>query len=302
MRLEDIADHMRAAGLAAPILPTMLVNVHFMPIFVNFLCSFRALAPEQGILFLAQDRRTQDMLRRRGECSYLLGVDMAPEHRTAIEGLSEGADGLSYGSTVYQTLMHERTDAVRRLLLHNMTLLLEDADTLWLRDPRPLFADIARLGFDMAGIDDSYENICGGFLFMRPTPATVALWSNMTERHGAELRRIVEKRRSPELWSEQSELNKLLYTEGWAKDQRVRLKVLPADQFLTGQHAFAWGWSLKPALVVHNNFSRGQTYKMERFRKRHLYFVREGVDLDHVDAVCLPLVVPEDPPKPAAVP
>jgi hypothetical protein len=289
--LDGIVAGLRDAKVAEPFVVTMLVNKAFWPMFLNFLCSFRSVdGPIPAILFLAQDEGTHKQLLEHGECSYLI------QAKDDAHALSDGSRDLEYGQLEYQQLMQRRTSAVMALLERNVSVLLEDADTMWLRNPVAILQHQVRKGFDIIGEEDTPENICGGFLLLRATEATKDLWRTLTERHRSVLQDLITRKKGPQLWSEQSELNRLLYEMHYVRDGRIRLYILPASKFPNGTHVFAWNWELAKMYVLHNNFSRGAAYKRARFQARKLWIVREGVvDLFTTDKVCrrrepLPLV------------
>src|SRR5690242_878923 len=89
---------------------------------------------------------------------------------------------IGYYNPEYHTMINARTKAVLQILRLGYSVLLSDVDSVWLRNPFPY---LDTKNYDIIGQNDRSDEettLCGGFLLLNPTPATIDLWTEVTFR------------------------------------------------------------------------------------------------------------------------
>lgn len=161
---------------------------------------------------------------------------------------------------------------------------------LIVKDPFPyIYEDY---DYDMVGQNDKdmYENatqLCGGFLYIKSTRATVDFWTEVSSRHDTMLR---SNKRSGQNWiiTEQvcrDEVTLIIYKE--YIDQLLNVEktfidlkwsTLPADKFPSGLNYFFKNLTIPNPVVLHANYNpHGSKGKAKNFVERG-YWVVDGDD------------------------
>ena len=126
--------------------------------------------------------------------------------------------------------------------------------------------------FDIA-ITDDYGEVCGCFVALCATAATIHFWSQVTTQHRDLIRYTLDNVRAFDE-SEQKILTRLLY----GKEYKRSLSVfqLPKDYFPSGYEYFnlqTHRVRARPPAVVHNNFIIGKALKRARFQRYGMWSV-----------------------------
>ena len=129
-----------------------------------------------NFLFHAADEAIYQRLLDLGAPVVYYESDPAREFRLAN---TPGAHAVDYGTVAYQALMNTRTTLIYKILQKGYNVLLSDVDIVYLRNP----FQYLNTSLDLQGGAHKGNKVTGGFLYLRATAATKALWARIVSRH-----------------------------------------------------------------------------------------------------------------------
>ena len=180
---------------------------------------------------------------------------------------------LRYGQHAYFEYMMFRSNIILFLLQQNVTIWLTEADAVWFRDPTTAVSSSTADYVTMNDETPPKKMVQGGFQFLRPSTATISIWSRMIP--------VLQNKLNLNFlfalfdWStEQAMLSDLLKATGQPK-----VEWLNAHRFVSGIY-YKNAKNYKDPIVVLNNWIRGIDAKTERAKRWGHWFLGE-------DGTCL---------------
>eukprot|EP01032_Pedospumella_encystans_P010486 gene10486-12250_t len=277
------------------IIVLLLVTRGYADMLTNFLCSARALN-FWHFLILTHDAEIINIatIFNVGYYSppmtftYATPASNSTMHHNANDdnNTSSTPADADFGTIRYQELIYSRTELTLQLLLCGYLPIIADVDAVWLSNPLEQLpwsqAYLPTLSqqqdsslpsaFDIA-ITDDYGEVCGCFVALRATAASIHFWSQVTTQHRDLIRFTLDNVRAFDE-SEQKILTRLLY----GKEYKHSLSVfqLPKEYFPSGYEYFnlqTHRVRARPPAVVHNNFIIGKALKRARFQRYGMWSV-----------------------------
>ena len=266
----------------------LLVTKGYIDMLINFLCATQRI-DVSNILVLTQDAEVVRIARL-----FQVGVYIPHSSSSTVETVSDA----DFGTLQYQELVFSRTELAMELLFAGFQPVIADIDAVWLSHPlqhlpwSALSSGGSRSNsnsggsksisttpsiegkqqheeFDIAITDDNGE-VCGCFVALRHTDATVRFWNVVYIAHRELIQAAIQSGNFKSLdESEQKILTKLLYKEEYTAELSV-LK-LPEAAFPSGYAYFTLQTHRiqqeTAPVVVHNNFIVGKSLKRARFQR-----------------------------------
>jgi hypothetical protein len=239
----------------------------FHEMLLNWMCSLRRLNLLDRVLIYVTNKE--------------FGIDLVnkykiPEHQLVIEPDDMINDVLKYKTLNYQRLMAKRTQFIDQVLNLNYTILLADNDAIWMQNPIEFIRkEYANKSFDLLAQNDNMKTnssqICGGFIYMKPTTNMKALWHSVAKKH---THLVMNEQQY--LITEQVLLNQFLKSSG------AILIYLPTEYYPSGYFMFK---EFKPeekkrVHVIHNNWIVGTQKKIERFKQYNIWWLLDSDEKD----------------------
>ena len=211
----------------------------------NWLCSLRKVGLEKAVYIVAFGSDA---------CSSLAPTGIA------CKNAEQTPSAANYGQEGYQKMLEIRTREILRLLGCGTTILVTDADVVFLKDPLPTLRALSE-GKDMLFQGDSVDHqvadsvipyvanyACLGFMYLKPSPGTTALWEG------------VHNFQKNFYWNDQAAVNVCLRHPTFL--MTVKWSVLDYWQFPNGIQFFKRKVPVKDAFIVHTNFVLGGLSKV----------------------------------------
>ena len=281
--LMNIWQSVRHHSSADSIIILLLVTKGYLDMLINFLCATQRI-DVSNILVLTQDTEVVRIARL-----FQVGVYIPHSSSSTAETVSDA----DFGTLQYQELVFSRTELAMELLFAGFQPVIADIDAVWLSNPLQHlpWSALSTSGsgsstststtasiegkqqeeeeFDIAITDDNGE-VCGCFVALRHTDATVRFWNVVYIAHRTLIQAAIQSGNFKSLdESEQKILTKLLYKEEYTAELSV-LK-LPEAAFPSGYAYFTlqtYRIQQETApVVVHNNFIVGKSLKRARFQR-----------------------------------
>lgn len=205
----------------------------------NWLCSLRKVGLEKAVYVVA------------------FGVDICTSLDPGIvcTNAEQAPNAASYGQEGYQKMLEIRTREILRLLSCGSTILVTDADVVFLKDPLPTLQALSE-NKDMLFQGDSVDHhladslipyvanyACLGFMYLKPTHGTVMVWEG------------VYNYQRNFYWNDQAAVNVCLRHPAFL--MTVKWSVLDYWQFPNGIQFFKRKAPVENAFIVHTNFVMG---------------------------------------------
>lgn len=198
-----------------------------------------------------------------GEAAYVVsfGVDLclSLDSRVACKSVEKTPHAASYGQEAYQKMLEIRAREILRLLGCGSTILVTDADVVFLKNPLPTLQALGK-NKDMLFQGDSVDHqvadslipyvanyACLGFMYLKPTSGTTTLWEG------------VHNYQKNFHWNDQAAVNVCLRHPVFL--MTVKWSVLDYWQFPNGIQFFKRKAPVEDAFIVHTNFIMGGVNK-----------------------------------------
>ena len=222
----------------------MTVNNGYFDFFLNWLHFYKKLNLKRPVIVMAEDYKVFLKLKELNVSSFV----------NVQRGLNDSRGAaVTFGSKGFDELTASRPTYILQYLEKGMNVLYADTDSVWLRDPFPFFTG----NFDIwMQVDVLPDNMCTGFIALKSNNSTV----NLTKRWKASLKRHLQ--------FDQTAFNAVY------KTSPVHLKQLDMNFFPSGLLYFEKfsKYQQENVVIVHNNFIRSHTKKLNRFIKYNLWF------------------------------
>ena len=210
----------------------------------NWLCSLKRVGLDEAVYIIAFGD---------GVCPSL------SSSKVACKSVENAPPAARYGEQGYQKILQIRTREILHLLDCGHTILVTDADVVFLKDPLPKLSLLSE-NKDMLFQGDSVDHevadslipyvanyACLGFMYLKPTPGTSALWTG------------VYNYQMKFYWNDQAAVNVCLRHPSLIMS--VKWSVLDYWQFPNGIQVFKRKASIEDAFIVHTNFIMGDVNK-----------------------------------------
>ena len=218
------------------------VNHAWLGLARNWICS----AQKVGLV-----NKTLLISFEAGVCEQLAGAACYEYPNAAIGGATFGQQG-------YRNFVFKRTEVILKLLACGYTLIVVDADVVFLQNPLPYMQEKID-GKDIVFQTDSvsvsfvdnvlpylFQYLCGGLIYTRSNWATRYLWMSILQFQ------------KEYFWNDQAALNVCIRHHS----QFVRWNVLSSDQFPNGPQYFMYWQRSSRNMMVHANHFTAKAEKM----------------------------------------
>ena len=204
-----------------------------------------------NFLYVTSDKAASSLLDQHNIPNYLIFEDR------------DGKRASKYRTKSYTRKTHIKTKIILQALKHGFTVLIVDADIVFLKNPLPFFSCS---DCDIQMQWDGFEGNTG-FYLVRPTKAAIDLHS--------EALAMVEI--SPKLTNQET-IDRAL--EAMQRRKKIKMVYLPETEFPNGRTYFELGQRMfagdnpcKSCVIVHNNWIVSGAAKEYRFKEHLLWFV-----------------------------
>lgn len=209
----------------------------------NWICSLKKVGLDEAVYIIAFG---EDVCRSLGP-------------KVACTSVEDTPPAARYGEKGYQKMLEIRTREILHLLNCGHTILVTDADVVFLKDPLPRLSLLGKykdILFQGDSVDHEFADslipyvvnyACLGFMYLKPTPGTIALWEG------------VYNYQKKFYWNDQAAVNVCLRHPSLVLS--VKWSVLDYWQFPNGIQFFKRKSSIENAFIVHTNFIMGDVNK-----------------------------------------
>jgi len=252
----NAGDAAAAVHAARGFVNLQILNRGYLELTKSWICNVRAFPGVlAGTLFVATDRVSYDALRA-----------FDGSLRVSLEPYASPPE-LKYGEAAYYHLMLFRTTLLQRLLARGVVVWLTESDAVWLRDPtRTVLATAGDL-VTMSDTPPPQQMTQGGFLLLRPTPATVRVWARLAAQLARTMARAAPGEDMGDRGSEQLMLDALVRSE-----PGLRVGWLDPALFVSGQYYQRAPSAASPSVIL-NNWIIGNAAKKKRAQTWRHWFV-----------------------------
>lgn len=259
------------------------VSQPYLPFLVNWLISVARHRRHQAVLVIAEDYATLYAVNERW-----------PGHAVLVPPAPALQQAHKFGSQGFFNFTSRRPRHLLQVLELGYSVLYNDVDMVWLKDPFTYFKGAYDVYFtdDMTKVKPPNHShklpppgkkgrtyICSCMLYIRPTSGGKLILRNWIEELEAQP------------WSQHAKANDQPGFN-WALNKTadmVKLYLLPQQAFPTGGLYFkneTWRSETRgKQAIVHNNYILGFEKKIKRFHDFNLWFVDEGDDNDPTEAL-----------------
>lgn len=250
------------------------VSQPYLPFLNNWLISIQRHGRQHGVLVIAEDYATLYTVNERW-----------PGHAVLVPPAPALQHAHRFGSQGFFNFTSRRPRHLLQILELGYSVLYNDVDMVWLKDPFPYFKGNYDIYFtdDMATVKphdhphalpapgkNGRTYICSCMLFIRPTPGGKRILKKW----------IKEVKAQP--WSPKVKTNDQP-AFNWALNKtasKVNLYVLPQQAFPSGGLYFkneTWrNETQEKHVIIHNNYITGFEKKIHRFHEFKLWFVDDN--------------------------
>ena len=243
-----------------------LLNEGYVPLTQSWICNAKHFPGViERTLFIATDRPAYVALTRWDATLNVVHIDyQAPKD-------------MSYGQYAYYAFMLFRTRLICYLLASNFTLWLIESDAVWLRDPSE---EVFTTKGDMLTMSDRRPpalSLQGGFQLLRPSNATVNVWSKLAKQFEATMVRFSAGDYLGDSGNEQIMMDTLIRAE-----PDLHFAWLDPKHFLCGLYYKDpdYAATADEPMVILNNYIVGNSAKIERAKQQGHWFLKENGKCD----------------------
>jgi hypothetical protein len=212
-------------------------------LFQNWYIYFLKLFVQYPVIVIAED----DIVFKKLKSDQYASIQV---HRSDYINISNAS---TYNTQLFRKLMSVRATHILMYLPYTRYLLFSDVDTVWLHDPIPYFKG----NYDMWMPMDR-KLYCAGFFAIRSNRETENL-----------IRKWEEK------LMEQPSVNQMVLNRLIQMSKNVKIAKLNESLFPSGDKYFKENSEKDRAnaVIVHNNFIKGITTKIDRFKAFNLWSI-----------------------------
>lgn len=271
--LESLLSYVRTGSSGTIFLS--VINRNFISFARSWMCNMELLNIRvKTVVWVATDVVAYDAMKViPGVQAFLL---------QGMSGAENEKRGSKYGTPGYWDLMLSRAKLVRELLDRGVSVLLFDADQVWLQSP---MYDVSRAVLDpevdVVGTVVSMEEVGGNFVFLRATNRTRVMYSALCDMFEEDyLKNGMDKKDSSskmKIRNDQTILSSFVHkNDKWKKLYRCKFHALDRDLFLDGRW-YKGAYRSKPRthypVIINNNYIEGNDEKIKRARKFGHWFL-----------------------------
>jgi Nucleotide-diphospho-sugar transferase len=255
------------------------LNAAFVDMTKHWICNVGSMHNVlERTLFVALDLAALDALRHFESSLNVVLVHFGDDKN------ERGHGELVFAQASYFRTIEWRTSMIDRLLRRNVSLFLTEADSAWLRNAFDDI-DVLNVSHDIVVLDDAYvrngnverRRVTGGFLYLRPTRATKALWREVARQQ----RVAVNKKRYLPGASSMADVGAneqpilTAVSNRMVAEGALRMRWLDVDKYRSGR------WYLHAATATHQedaavqlfNWKKGIAGKAARAKLHNHYYL-----------------------------
>lgn len=234
------------------------LNAGYVEMTKSWICNVRSFKNVlNATLFLTTDHEAFDQLHRFDTNLNLVRI------------LYSAPKNMAYGQYSYRKYMLFRANTIVRLLQENVSVWLTESDAVWLKDPTDLVQNSTGDFVTMSDGLPPEKLLQGGFLFLRPTPRTLALWTRMRAEIKAKIETVQVGMDMGGFGSDQLTLNTII-----KKEKDLHIHWLDPQKFVPGLYYKNPKAYVLPVVVL-NNWIIGNKAKKERAKKWGHWFLQQ---------------------------
>lgn len=254
-----------------------VINRNFVEFARSWMCNMELLKIDVStVVWVATDAVAWEAMRA------VKGVEVF-----LLQGMSGAEDeerGSTYGTPGYWDLMLSRAKLVRELLNRGVSVLLFDADQVWLKSPmEDVNNAIVDPDVDVVGTVVSMEEVGGNFVFLRATNRTLVMYSALCDMFEEDyLKHGMDKKDSStrgKIRNDQTILSSFVHkNEKWRGIYQCKFHALDRDLFLDGRWykgAYRSNPRTHNPTIINNNYIEGNNDKIIRAIKFGHWFLAQ---------------------------
>lgn len=250
-----------------------IINEAFLSFAFSWMCNTEGMNIHDHIIYITTDSESKKMLDLHWEKTNSKSV--------YIPSLNLHGDQ-EYSKVGYVKIMNVRTQLILLMLVNNISVFLFETDCVWLSNPMPEIRSSLK-SYDMLLVQPTRgKGVLGGFMVLKPTEATISLWSNLSVQMWKLLMKIQslpENKEISKIENDQVYLSKLIKM----KYAQINVGFLSNKKFSDGKwYEFTENeQSQYTPLIINNNWIAGNKKKKERAEQWGHWFLRDNITCDH---------------------
>lgn len=250
-----------------------IINEAFLSFAFSWMCNTEGMNIHDHIIYITTDSESKKMLDLHWEKTNSKSV--------YIPSLNLHGDQ-EYSKVGYVKIMNVRTQLILLMLVNNISVFLFETDCVWLSNPMPEIRSSLK-SYDMLLVQPTRgKGVLGGFMVLKPTEATISLWSNLSVQMWKLLMKIQslpENKEISKIENDQVYLSKLIKM----KYAQINVGFLSNKKFSDGKwYEFTENeQSQYTPLIINNNWIAGNKKKKARAEQWGHWFLRDNITCDH---------------------
>ncbi|MFC1852297.1 putative nucleotide-diphospho-sugar transferase [candidate division CSSED10-310 bacterium] len=239
----------------------MMLNQGHLDLFRNWVrsCDDRGIEVRSWTLVFAVDADAANGVEQLGFTSYFDPTSYGEHGKDAVK---------VFGDMQFRSLMFQKTAIVKDVLDLGYSLLFQDVDVVWKKDPLPYFLHPSRQRFDARFMYDGQNNMHAplhvntGFFWLNPTPESSRFWSAVLMHFD-----LIHRFGSQQMIVNQIILGHLF--------KGLKLNMLPEKDFSNG-HLFSITNTArlpKDPYVIHCSWTGNLEHKIKKFKFAGLWYL-----------------------------
>lgn len=237
----------------------MMVNLGHFELFRNWVrsCDDRSIDVRSWSLIFTVDSEAANGVEQLGFTSFTDRNSYGAQPKEAVK---------AFGDRQFRLLMFQKTAIVKDVLDLGYSLLFQDVDVVWLKDPRPFFLKPSHQRFDARFMYDGPNkmhaplHLNSGFFWLKNTRKSISFWTDV----------LMHCDLIFTSGSQQKVVNQIIVGHLF---KGLKLHVLREDDFANG-HLFSINSAAnlpKDPYVIHCSWTGNIQHKLEKFKLAGLW-------------------------------
>lgn len=250
-----------------------IINEAFLSFTFSWMCNTEGMNIHDHIIYITTDSQSKKMLdlhwkKTNSKSIYIPSLNLHGDQE--------------YSKVGYVKMMNFRTQLILLMLINNVTVFLFETDCVWLSNPMPEIRSSLK-SYDMLLVKPTRgKGVLGGFMVLKPTEATMSLWSNLSVQMWKLLMKIQslpENKEISKIENDQVYFSKLIKM----KYAHINVGFLSNKKFSDGKwYKFTEKERTQyTPLIINNNWIAGNKKKKERAEKWGHWFLRDNKTCDY---------------------